>query len=277
MSNADTGNRNFYFSVGNRPLVVSRCEFASIKVPEALNGYKIIHISDLHNHAFGKDQSEIVSKISDECPNVIFITGDLIDRRHTDIDTAMNFIKRAVDISRVYFVSGNHEELWAGRAKLYSLLKDAGVILLDNSSAVIKKNGCAFRVFGLPDPSVFGSNSDTVSSEVLEASKEMLRGLISENSPFIQILLTHRPDLIKLYSECGADLVFTGHAHGGQIRLPLIGGLYAPGQGIFPRLTSGMHMSGNTTMVISRGLGNSLFPLRVFNPPEIVSLKLVHK
>lgn len=272
-----TGYKKFYMSIGNSRLSVSHYECCSSKIPHSFDGYKIVHISDYHNHDFGKNQSKLYSIISGEHPDNIFITGDLIDRRRPDIETAVMLINKLIEIAPVFFVSGNHDTKSADSSKLSMLLKNAGVKILDNSYVTIEKNGESIRVAGLPDPSLFGCDSNTVDNDTMRRLEEMLSSLIKKDSAGFQILLSHRPDLIGLYSACGADLVFSGHAHGGQIRLPLIGGLYAPGQGIFPRLTSGMHRYENTALVISRGLGNSLFPLRLFNPPEIVILTLKTK
>lgn len=269
-------NKNFYFSIGNNSISLSWFEYTNTKVPQAFDGYKILQVSDLHNHLFGNEQSNLISRVKAENPNLIVITGDLIDRRHTDIDTAMSFIRNIVSIAPVYFVQGNHEARLPERGKLYKLLKKAGVTILDDSYIDIKKDNESIRIIGLADPSLYACGSDEVDNEIQKRLKQTLLKLIDNSSKSFNILLSHRPDLINIYSECGADLVFSGHAHGGQVRLPFIGGLYSPGQGVFPRLTSGIHNYGNTSLVISRGLGNSLFPLRIFNPPEIVVLELVY-
>ena len=125
----------------------------------------------------------------------------------------------------------------------------------------------------------FTNNNVTISnSDLLEytgnVKTEKLLNTLSENSSNFKILLSHRPDLFDIYSNSSVDLVFSGHAHGGQFRLPFIGGLIAPDQGLFPKLTEGIHTSNNTTMVISRGLGNSIIPLRLFNRPELVVVTL---
>jgi predicted MPP superfamily phosphohydrolase len=186
----------------------------------------------------------------------------------------MKFIRRAVDISPVYYVTGNHEIKSGQYSVLYSELKKTEVILLENESRTLKYNGGEFNFIGLHDVSSFASDPSDIDAKAKEKLKSRLKSLISGDSSRLNVLLSHRPELIDIYSECGADLVLSGHAHGGQARLPLAGGLYAPGQGVLPKYTSGMYYYGSTALIVSRGLGNSLFPLRIFNPPEIVSVTL---
>lgn len=234
-------------------------------VPHAFHGYKILHISDLQNKRFGKGQRQLIYKTECTSPDMIVITGDLIDRNRTDLDAAMEFIHAIVDIAPVYYVSGNHEHQSGYFPELTERLQEAGVKILDNGKSVIERDGDTITLLGLADKSVN------------PYYKAALRTLKKSSGGDFTILLSHRPELFWDYVKQGIDLTCCGHAHGGQIRLPFIGGLFAPHQGFFPRYTSGMYQEGKSAMVVSRGLGNSTFPFRIFNRPELVEITLFHK
>lgn len=238
--------------------------YESPKISEDLDGYKIVQISDLHNKSFGSDQSRLLDKIREYEPDMIAVTGDLIDSTFTDVEKAMTFIGGAVEIAPTYFITGNHE-LWVDyevKEDLISQLENAGVICLIDESIVIEHEGTKFNLIGLDDNSLFGST--------LQAEMEEL------DTDLFTLLLAHEPQYLKNYSESDVDLVLSGHAHGGQFILPFIGGLVAPGQGFNPEYYEGEHVQNGTTMIISRGLGNSVIPLRLFNFPEIVFIELKH-
>ncbi len=260
----------------NNSIIVTNINYVNSKIPNSFNGYKILHISDLHNKEFGKNQKKLISLTKELNPDIIVVTGDLIDSRRTTIDDmhiALSYMKSATDIASVYYVSGNHEE----RSNLYNDLKialeECGVINMGDTHKDIELNGDSISLLGLADIS---SNS-IISSEYNTSPlgfHEILGNLKTESNNKFTILLSHRPELIKLYSKENIDLVFSGHAHGGQIRLPFLGGLIAPNQGFFPKYTNGIHKLNSTSLVISRGLGNSLAPQRLFNRPEVVVVNL---
>ena len=237
-------------------------EYSSGRLPQAFNGYKIVHISDLHNKSFGKNQEKLLKKIEEISPDIIAITGDLIDRRKYNLEVALSFVKGAVDIAPVYYVSGNHEA-WSGK---YEEIKDElislNVQVLDDEKISIHRKDEFIDIIGLKDPDFHTSND----------LEDQLMNLSEENN--FQILLSHRPELINLYSKEKIDLIFSGHAHGGQFRLPFIGGIIAPDQGLFPEYTSGLYVKDKSTLIASRGLGNSIIPLRLFNQPEIIVLTI---
>lgn len=250
-----------FFFWQNNSIVITESEYSSVKIPKEFDGYVIAQISDLHNKEFGADQKILLNKLKRSSPDIIVITGDLIDRRRYDPAAAMRFVEGAAQIAPVYYVSGNHEA-WSGRyPAIKSSLLNAGVHVLDNSLVELSLGEASINLLGLKDPA-FGDSSYI---------KSLRRW--SSNEAF-QVLLSHRPELFELYAENNMDLVFTGHAHGGQVRLPLVGGLAAPDQGLFPRYTSGCYRKEGCAMFVSRGLGNSIFPLRLFNRPEIVIVTL---
>lgn len=256
--------------IQNRNLQVTKLDFESQKLPLEFDGFVICHISDFHNTKFGDNQNVILKKIKQNNPNIIVITGDLIDRRKFNLELAMEFINGAMEISPVYYVSGNHE----ARSNKYQTIKNelvnAGVTVLDNEMVSVIKQDSSIDIYGLSDPDFF--TSDYINETNISQLKEKLEEW-SSNKNF-KILLSHRPELFDLYSENNMDLIFSGHAHGGQFRLPFIGGLVAPNQGIFPKYTSGFYTNKNSTMFVSRGIGNSIIPLRIFNRPEIAIITL---
>lgn len=245
----------------NNALVTSHYTYTSAEIGDGLDGYKIMQISDLHNQAFGEKSSGLLKAINDESPDIIVVTGDIVDSRHTDIGTALEFIQGAVKIAPVYYITGNHEYNLPTEAfnVLMQGMSDAGVTILDNKCVKISVRNEVFNLIGLSDTNLTDSTLSRISPS-------------SENR--LNILLAHKPQFISNYAAEDADIVLAGHAHGGQIRLPFIGGLYAPGQGLRPEYYEGTYTVDNTTMVVSRGLGNSVFPFRINNRPEIVVLEL---
>ena len=251
-------------------IVITMSNYHNPEIPGDFDGFSITHISDLHNKIFGEDQAELLNKIINLSPDIIVVTGDLIDRRKYNLDSAMTFISGAVKIAPVYYVSGNHEA-WSGK---YSLIKesllDAGVRILDDTAVELSKGRSSIHIMGLADPDFLTSNYFE-GTNISKMTEQLNRWSTEQN---FKILLSHRPELFDLYCEYNMDLVFAGHAHGGQVRIPFIGGLVAPDQGIFPKYTSGSYSKDSTTMFVSRGLGNSVIPIRVFNRPEIVAVTL---
>ena len=206
----------------------------------------------------------------EECePDIILITGDLVDSRRTDIEIGITFAKKATMIAPTYYVTGNHEARIDEYEELINGLQQTGVHVLQNECVLLEQSGETIAIAGIEDPSfatdyLFG-DSETV-------TKDVLLELIDED--IYTVLLAHRPELFNTYVECEADLVFSGHAHGGQLRLPFVGGVVAPNQGLFPEYDAGLYSEKSTDMIVSRGIGNSILPFRVNNRPEIVLVEL---
>jgi len=261
----------FIFSIWqNNSIVLSTFDYSSNEVPKEFNNFNIVQISDLHNKNFGKEQSKLIEKIEDLSPDIIVITGDLIDRRKYNLENAMNFIDKAIKIAPIYYVSGNHEAWSRKYSEVKSELIHADVFVMDDERIELKRNDSVINILGLSDPAfITSSYMDKTDTKVIEENLFNWSSLEG-----FKILLSHRPELFDLYSSNNMNLVFSGHAHGGQIRIPFVGGLIAPNQGFFPKYTSGSYTMNKTTMFVSRGLGNSLFPIRIFNRPEIISLTL---
>lgn len=261
---------SLFFIWQNNDITTTKIDYSNPKIPNEFHGYTIVQISDLHNKEFGKNQEHLLKKIRASSPDIIVVTGDLIDRRKYDLDTAIIFIKGAMKIAPVYYVSGNHEA-WSGDYNNISQkLLSYGVQILDDNKVKLIKTEAMIEILGLSDPDFLTSNymGGTNSSKL----EEHLAGL-SDDSVF-QVLLSHRPELFDLYANENIDIIFSGHAHGGQFRIPFIGGLVAPDQGLFPKYTSGIYKQNKSTLIVSRGLGNSIIPVRIFNRPEIVVVTL---
>ena len=254
----------------NTKLKLTEYNVISSKVPESFACFEIAHVSDLHNAEFGEGNSDLLEMLSEVEPHIIVITGDLIDSRQTDIEIALDFAAKAARIAPVYYVSGNHEARVPEYAELKMGLTEAGVTLLENQKVRITRDGESITLMGIQDPSF---QSDYLFGDAESVSRQAISSLQNESDGFT-VLLSHRPELFDLYVDSGIDLVFTGHAHGGQFRLPIIGGLVAPNQGFFPKYDAGQFIEENTTMIVSRGVGNSIIPLRINNPPELVVVEL---
>lgn len=243
-------------------------------LPEAFNGFKIIHISDLHNTKFGEDNEKLLKIIKEQKPDAVFVTGDTIDGFYTNIQIPINLFKEILKICDIYFIVGNHEsraDVDTFRQFLQSLY-EIGVKVLKDEATYIIKNDEKIQVIGLNDASLYKTDYD-------ENYKEEITEVINElnDKENFSILLSHHPELFPEYSKTNVDLVFSGHAHGGQFRLPIIGGIIAPNQGLFPEYDAGIFNENNTTMVVSRGLGNSIVPVRINNSPEVVIVTLSQK
>lgn len=260
----------FFLYLQNNWITKTRLKVNSQKLPKSFDGFRIIHISDLHNKSFGKNQQYLVNQIQNENPNIIVITGDLIDSRRYNEYIAMQFVKEATKIAPVYYVTGNHE-MRSGRFKdLEEQLTNAGARVLRNSWERIDIEGQSIIIAGADDPYTGIRNREPI---VIEQYLQEIKKDLDENS--FKILLSHRPEKINAYVAYGFDLVFSGHAHGGQFRIPFLGGVAVPNQGFFPKYTSGIHEVDDTVMIISRGLGNSIIPQRIFNRPEIIIAELL--
>lgn len=250
----------------NNHITVTEMSLTSPKLPKSFESSKIVHLSDLHNKRFGKDQRKIIDAIKEIEPEIIVFTGDLIDSRRYDEAPSLALLEALVQIAPTYVVNGNHE--WrSGKFPLFERkMKDIGVHVLRNETIKIDKGDAQIYVTGIDDPASEQRADQVVTTENIQ------KAMIGEAEGSFNLLLAHRPELLSLYSAYPFDVVFSGHAHGGQIRLPFMGGVIAPNQGLWPTYTEGMHTMDNTTMIVSRGLGNSLFPFRIFNRPEIIVL-----
>jgi predicted MPP superfamily phosphohydrolase len=240
----------------NNDLVVTSIAL-DISIDEEIT---IVHLSDLHSKEFGENNKRLIEHVKNQEPDMIVITGDLVDEKVKEIENQLDYIEDLNIVAPVYIVLGNHEH-WSGLYDEVVLkVETLGAKVMDNKVSYMNVYGHQFQLIGLSDPA---SNSDV---------KEELMNLV--NVDMYNIVLYHRADMIDLFNDYDIELVFSGHAHGGQVRIPFIGGIYAPDQGLFPTYTSGLYEKDDTLMIVSRGLGNSFIPFRIFNRPEIVVVTL---
>ncbi|MGP7819788.1 metallophosphoesterase [Niallia sp. 01092] len=254
----------------NNAVSTTKITIQSSKIPTSFNEYKIVQLSDLHSKEFGENQLRLVKKVKKLKPNLIVFTGDLVDADKYDEAISLALMKQLVSITSVYYVTGNHE-WWSGKFdSLEKKLQDAGVEVLRNRNVTIHNGKGQIKLIGVDDPAIDreAPNEAIVDQEMQSA----LKGL--DTSKSFTLLLSHRPELLSLYEKHQIDLVLSGHAHGGQVRIPFIGGLVAPDQGFLPKYTAGTYKKGDTTLIVNRGLGNSIIPQRLFNRPEIVEITL---
>ena len=256
----------------NNTLEISKYDIKSSKISEEFNDYKIAHISDFHNTGSNKLKNSIIESLKEEKPNIIVITGDLIDSYRTNIEISVDFIKDINEIAPIYYVTGNHESRIKEYKVLMEKLEENKVIILDDKVEEITINDSIINLIGIKDP--------TLEHQSYLEEKEIVDGVLKKidyNNNNFSILLSHRPELLDIYNKYNYDLVFSGHAHGGQIRLPYIGGLVAPNQWLFPKYDAGIYEEDNTKMIVSRGIGNSILPFRINNNPELIYVTLNHK
>ena len=251
----------------------ARVEIRDEKIPAAFDGFVLCQVSDVHNEARGEGNAALLRALREAAPDLICITGDFLDSRRTDLDFALELAGQLAEIAPAVYVTGNHEARLKDLSALEAGLAARGVRALRDGWMPLARGEEEIALIGLDDPG-FAAGEGWTLSEGLDQTQARLSALLAQAGDRFSLVLSHRPELLPAYADAGADLVLSGHAHGGQVRLPGIGGLFAPGQGILPRLTSGVYARGETRLVVSRGLGNSSFPLRVFNPPEIVTVTL---
>lgn len=255
---------------GNTALVTADVLVCSNGIPEAFDAYRIVQISDLHDAQIGENNEKLIAMTAETEPDCIVLTGDFVDSSRFHPELSLSVAESLVKIAPVYYVSGNHEAILPDEdyQALTDGLRGLGVCVLEDESAELTRDGQSIRLIGLTD---IGFHPGTL-EEKKDALRTALSALLPEDE--FSVTLAHRPELMDVYTECGAPLVLSGHAHGGQIRLPGIGGLIAPGQGLFPKYTEGKYEENGTTLVVSRGIGNSVLPLRVNDRPQIVVVQL---
>ena len=255
---------------GNTALELNEYTIAAEELPEAFAGYRIAHISDFHNTQIGGNNEKLLEIIRNAKPDMIAITGDLIDSRKTDVSVALHFAEEAMKIAPCYYVTGNHEARVPECDNLKSGLTDLGVVVLEDERWEIEQSGERIALIGVDDPSF---HTDYLFGDAATVMRDKLKKLKSEEEIYT-VLLSHRPELFEIYAESGIDLILSGHAHGGQVRLPFVGGLVAPNQGLFPEYDAGLFAKETTNMIVSRGIGSSIIPIRVNNRPEVIVIEL---
>lgn len=254
-------------------LVVRNYEIKSNKSHEG-SSVRIVVIADLHSIYYGENQQDIIDKIKEQDPDIIALVGDIIDDNIRE-DGAIAFLEGIQGIAPAYYVIGNHE-VWTGEVdRIKEMVASYDIKVLTNESDYIVVNGVDFCISGIDDPVIFGEYFEN-GELILKTDDKLLSGFSNLDNSVYNILLAHRPERFKSYQKYDFDLVLSGHAHGGQVRIPFIlNGLIAPNQGVFPKYAGGEYFENGQTMIVSRGLGKYKTVPRVFNPPEIVVIDIV--
>lgn len=242
------------------PLVLTRYDYTSSKVPEGFDGYRIVHISDFHCKEFGDRESDLIAMIRNAEPDLILFTGDSIDDEHS-LDNYRDLITGIYDVAPIYYVNGNHEyDASAPLAEMKELNEKYQVHDLNDASVVVEHNEDSILLSGLD-------------------FRLTMRGLRNNidyaNTTMFNILLYHGTDKFDGIAPYNYDLVLSGHTHGGIVCLPFIGGIISNQKELFPKYDSGVYTSGLSTMISSRGLGDASIP-RFHNPREVICITLHH-
>ena len=256
-----------FFHWSNHSLQVQRFTFTSPRLPAGFDGCVIVQLSDLHGALFGEDNRDLLKVVAKERPDYIFLTGDLLDQyRATPHSYAVSLGGALADIAPTYFVTGNHEWALPDVPGLKRALEVAGVQVLTNEYTVLARDGDNAVLAGIDDPNGYADQKtpEEVADEVRAAFAD----------PF-WILLAHRNNYFEdAYCRLGADLVISGHGHGGLVRLPFTDGLVSVERTFFPSYTAGFYQAGGADLFVSRGLGNSGRTFRLFNRPQVAVLTL---
>ncbi len=236
----------------------------------------VIHLSDLHGKEFGKNNEKLKRLILKEKPDLVVATGDMIDSSLKNMEGVIDFLSDLSKCVKVVYISGNNEQRCKKAEYIFESLKSKGVIVLRNEIITLSLNGVKVNILGMfekPKGDLHSSLKKINGSYAYEDSHKLFKRL--EGLEGLKIVLSHYPELFEAeYSKYNFHIMFSGHAHGGQFRIPIVKrGLIAPGQGFFPKYTEGMHGNKNK-LIISRGLGNSTKITRLFNRPEIVKVKI---
>lgn len=250
-------------------LVVTKYSLESEKISEPL---KIVYLSDLHSCYYGEDQEDLVDTVIAQEPDVILWGGDIVDDDFVNLNPQNAYIamRRLAEVYPSYYVSGNHE-LWSWQIdSITSMIERIGVEVLSAESVELTAE---IILHGIDDPDI--DYYKLSSSETLDYD-EQLDAISDIDQDKFNILLAHRPERIEEYAELAVDLTISGHAHGGQWRLPGINfGLFSPNQGLFPKYTSGFYEYEEMKLLVGRGLSRESTSIpRIFNPPEVIVLIL---
>lgn len=250
-------------------LQTTRAEVALPGLPQGFDGYRIVHLSDLHGHQYGEGSGELLDRVREGSPDLIVVTGDLIDQQ-SQLAMVPALARGLAAVAPTYYVTGNHEwALGTGAVReLKGVLAQCGVTVLSNQYQILERDGARIALAGVDDPNGYAD----------QTTPEELYAWIQEDSPgLFTLLLAHRNDRFPQYAAAGYGFVLSGHGHGGIVRLPFLGGLIGTNRRLFPQWTSGLYAQGDSVLFVSRGLGNNTVPIqgfRIFNRPELAVVTL---
>ena len=256
------------FYISNNVMKKSQFIIKSSKIGKQFQGYKILHLSDLHGKVFGKENCRLIKIINDIHPDIIVMTGDMVNGNHKDFKVLYDLIQK-ISKYPIYFVMGNHEDNMKDemQQKLLDFLKQSQVNFLNNEEIIIEREKDKLSVWGMCCDFSYYGKGDHPKQFTLSAMKNMMNE--SPNRSRFNILLAHNPNFFEVCAKWGADLVLSGHIHGGMVRLPLIGGVFSPDTLFFPKYSNGVYTFEDKKLIVSRGVGRGRRGFRFFNRPEI--------
>lgn len=256
----------------NNRLDITKYAVADKNIPNPFDGFLIAQISDFHNTRSKAVRDKIISALLESKPDIIVVTGDFIDYYRTDTEISLEFLRRVIPVAPVYYVPGNHEARIEKYPQFCASAERLGAKMLDDRLVSIVRGDSKIDIVGVRDP-YFYKEYEPVPERRIDILSEKLKSLLQAGESYT-VLLSHRPELAELYADSGVDLALCGHAHGGQFRLPFVGGVFSPSQGLLPKYTCGLYETNGKRMIVSRGIGNSSFPFRINNSPEFVFIRL---
>ena len=240
---------------------------------------KIVFLSDLHNHEYGRNNEELVSAVREAKPDLILVTGDmLVGKKGCSFEKAAVFMKQLPQIAPVFYSNGNHEQRMHENKEYYGdaywrykeELEEAGVVFLVNESFQRNWHGQLEMIYGLEIPKECYKRLKQCRLQKDEIEERIGKA----DSDAYRILLAHNPGFSGVYKEWGADLILSGHLHGGIVRIPGIGGVIDPQTGMFPKYSGSCYQEKDTAIVVSKGLGTHTVNIRLFNPAELIVLHI---
>lgn len=246
----------------NNAVRTVRYTYENKKLPRSFDGFKIAHVSDFHNKYYGKGAKRLVRRIANESPDIIVISGDMIQSRR--MQNALALVDALVSVAPVYYVSGNHERYVEEYPEFKEKMSAMGVHILEDESVALTHGDGEIALCGAVDPRFYMRRSEESSERFYEHIKDLrVEGKFN-------LLLSHRPEFMSAYVKAGFDLVLSGHAHAGQVRFPFVGAVFTPGEKFRPRYIVGRYDECSTTMIVSGGLGSSSIIPRVLNRPQLL-------
>lgn len=264
----------YYFN--NFTFTVKEIEIISSKIPKGFHGYRILHISDLHNSCYGEGNQKLIRKIMKLSPDVIFYTGDMIDKQSPGKDYFRMLIEGIAYKYPAYFADGNHEDELSKEEKkeFISVLNNAGIKYLDDEMISLEREDDRISLYGLRLPRKYLRNTYDDHGRI-GLSNEELEKRFGKIVQGFTMQLAHNPLYFEAYAKYGIDLTFSGHVHGGVVRLPLLGGVLSPDRTFFPKHSKGLYSEEDKKIVVSPGIGG--VKLRAFNRPTMYIVKLLRE
>lgn len=258
--------------IDNTLVEVSKYEIKNNKVPKEFNKFKIVQLSDFHSYGFDKDNLKLLEKIYKEAPDIIVMTGDMLNKYDTKFEKFLNIAETLSRKYKTYYIAGNHEIRLKKEDFEYVLnkLMGFGIKILDDEKITVARRNSHINIYGLHIPLSYykiinrPDNVGEVINKVLNRCRE----------EEFNILLAHNPLFFEEYSKYNVDLTLSGHVHGGMIRLPILGAILSPERKFFPKYSGGIYEINNKKLVVSRGLGHSKRGVRLFNKRDLVSITL---